>query len=1195
MESRGPRRRRGVVLTPRGLDRLQAARRRIEPDHSGAGASSLEALGERAALSSRTVARVLAGRSSVDRQSLEALFQACDLVLERADYHHPGAGPSGSLPALEDWHAPTLDWGEAPDTGLFHGRRRELDTLHGWLGEGPGGCRLIAVLGMGGVGKTTLVTRLLQEHVGAVARGDGAGSGEPFGVVVWRSLRNAPGLETLLESCLTLLPPDADGGGSPWERFSRLIREYRCLLVLDNYETVLDATAPGTHRAGLGGYGELLRLFAETPHRSLLLLTGREKPLELHGLDAPGGSARTLVLRGSEEAALRLLEGAQLEGTEEERRRLAERCGFSPLAVKLVAGSVREIFGGAIGAFLGQEATLIGGLRRVLARQWERLTPLENDLLLWLAIHRDWTEVEALAAALVPPAPRARVLEGIEALQRRSLLERGHGGFGLQPVVMDYAAEQLVERIGDALCGRAALRDLHAFPLLLASSPEFIRVSQRELLLEPVVLHLQARLGSRAAVVERLREVLRTLPHRAREDADPIEPSHAAGTLLNLLHHLGQDLAALDLSGLSVWHAHLPNVPMPRVDLRQADLSRSVISQPFGAVFTVAFHPDGERFATGEITRTVRLWRLSDGALLWSQAAGGQWIWTIAFSPDGSRLASAGGDRFVQLWQVTTGEPLRRLEGHTDQIHALAFHPSGQWLASASGDGSIRLWDLEEGRLLAELRGHAGAVTAVDFARGGARLISGGADGTLRHWDWSSGRLLRCVDAHDADVRAVHVQPGGDLLASGGADGLIHLWDLEGEAPLRTLRGHGSHVMAVQFSPEGRRLVSSSSDHTIRIWEVESGETLQSLRGRMSWSRQACFSPGGGLVLGGGSDAAVRLWEADSGRMIRRWQGYCNWIWCAEPSADGRRIVSGGGDGAVRIWDSASGALLQTLRGHDSWVLAACLDREGKRIASSGTDLIVVREAGSGRVLHTLQGHRGEVLGLQFSPTQPLLVSGGSDYTVRLWDPESGRPIACWRGHRDWVRSVAFSPDGRWIASGSHDHTARLWDVASGRCLRVLDAGGAWVWAVTFTPGGDGLITASGSDLVLWDLASGTARRRFEGHSSWIRSVSVSGDGRWLASAGTDALVHLWELSSGRLLRRLAGHGDQALSVRFHPDGERLFSGSADETLRAWDRRSGETLLILRPERLYEGMRIDGLRGLATGAIDDLRRLGALG
>src|SRR5437588_742995 len=121
-----------------------------------------------------------------------------------------------------------------------------------------------------------------------------------FEVVIWRSLRDAPSCEALLDDCLqvlapqplSLLPADCE------RRISRLLehlREQRVLLVLDNLESLLEEGEVRGHlRPGYEGYARLLRRVAETAHQSCLLLTSREKPTELRALEGSRSPVRSL-------------------------------------------------------------------------------------------------------------------------------------------------------------------------------------------------------------------------------------------------------------------------------------------------------------------------------------------------------------------------------------------------------------------------------------------------------------------------------------------------------------------------------------------------------------------------------------------------------------------------------------------------------------------------------------------------------------------------------------------------------------------------------------------------------------------------------------------------------------------------------------------------------------------------------------
>jgi transcriptional regulator with XRE-family HTH domain len=97
--------------------------------------------------------------------------------------------PSDQAPAMPSAAFPRVDWVGALDVSRFMGREGELAELSHWIGQEQ--CRLVAVLGMGGIGKSGLVSLLGQQLV------------PQFDAVLWRSLRDAPSCEELVANCLT--------------------------------------------------------------------------------------------------------------------------------------------------------------------------------------------------------------------------------------------------------------------------------------------------------------------------------------------------------------------------------------------------------------------------------------------------------------------------------------------------------------------------------------------------------------------------------------------------------------------------------------------------------------------------------------------------------------------------------------------------------------------------------------------------------------------------------------------------------------------------------------------------------------------------------------------------------------------------------------------------------------------------------
>src|SRR2546421_4751955 len=155
----------------------------------------------------------------------------------------------------------------------------------------------------------------------------------------------------------------------------------------------------------------------------------------------------------------------------------------NPLALNIVAETIADLFGGEIGQFLQEGMVVFGNIADLLDEQFARLSALEQMVLSWLAIMREPVTLEELLAVLVMPLPRVQVLEAVDGLRRRSLIERGQrqGSFTLQSVVLEYVTEVLIAEATSEIQQRRLDR-LIQHGLEQAQAKEYVRQAQERLL-----------------------------------------------------------------------------------------------------------------------------------------------------------------------------------------------------------------------------------------------------------------------------------------------------------------------------------------------------------------------------------------------------------------------------------------------------------------------------------------------------------------------------------------------------------------------------------------------------------------------------------------------------------------------------------------------------------------------------------------
>ncbi|QUC22205.1 uncharacterized protein UV8b_06446 [Ustilaginoidea virens] len=263
----------------------------------------------------------------------------------------------------------------------------------------------------------------------------------------------------------------------------------------------------------------------------------------------------------------------------------------------------------------------------------------------------------------------------------------------------------------------------------------------------------------------------------------------------------------------------------------------------------------------------------------------------------------------------------------------------------------------------------------------------------------------------------------------------------------------------------------------------------------------------------------------------------------------------------IHVFD-ANGDNQRTLQGHvmGVWAMVPWEDV----MVSGGCDRDVrVWDLKTGACLHTLRGHTSTVRCLKMADSTTA-ISGSRDTTLRIWDIRTGLCRNVLVGHQSSVRCLEIKGDI--VVSGSYDTFARVWSISEGRCLQTLQGHFSQIYAIAF----DGKRVVTGSldtNVRVWDPMTGECLAILQGHTSLVGQLQMRGD--TLVTGGSDGSVRVWSLERMCPIHRLAAHDNSVTSLQF--DDARVVSGGSDGRVKIWDLKTGHLVreLIAQGEAVW--------------------------
>lgn len=480
-------------------------------------------------------------------------------------------------------------------------------------------------------------------------------------------------------------------------------------------------------------------------------------------------------------------------------------------------------------------------------------------------------------------------------------------------------------------------------------------------------------------------------------------------------------------------------------------------------------------------------------------------VHALAFSPDGSLLAS-GDYREVKLWQRDLNAP--RVQVAAGEEARLAVSPDGKWLVTGGKDQQIKLWNLADGTAGPVGTGHTGPITAVAFATDSLKLFSASEDKTLRMWNAADGKQIAQVDAPEV-VRTIAAHPAGKLLGTNGPSNQIQLWQIADDgmslAAGKGIPGPTQPVACVAFTgPTGVEIVSGAADGQIGIWNIESGAAVRAMNHGAPVISLAVTPDGQKVASIAGT--SVRIWNYADGKQLAEMKGDVR----AQRLA--AKITADDVDAKARVATA------------DAGVKAAETEQKTRE---EGLKKAQEAKAAAEKAVPEAESKLKEAM-MKATEAQTALDAKKDDPALQKAKADADKVVT------DAQAALKTANDNKTAADRSAEAAAK--GVQTG--LAALEQAKG---TVTQTQEKAKQVA---EQLTAAQTASTATEKPF-------KAVSFSRDGKLLAVAGEDQLIHTYAVD-GSPLNVVSGNTGPVLGVSWGP-GLELASISADQSARVWN------------------------------------------
>ena len=235
------------------------------------------------------------------------------------------------------------------------------------------------------------------------------------------------------------------------------------------------------------------------------------------------------------------------------------------------------------------------------------------------------------------------------------------------------------------------------------------------------------------------------------------------------------------------------------------------------AVQDAELSPDGRWLATAGYDRSIRLWKVADHSLVWSNSVHNGAVFDLAFDPSGTVLASASADQTVKLWRVRDGLRLDTLNQPQGDLNRVLFTPDGQHVLAVGADRRIHQWRFVSREapalnpVVTARFAHEAGIVSMALSRDGRHLVTAAIDRSLKQWRLPELQEVASWTGQSDVVGALAMDHSGDRILVARMDGSVETLALKGDVAVGSAgMGTAKHGPA-KASASGRISVSSSA------------------------------------------------------------------------------------------------------------------------------------------------------------------------------------------------------------------------------------------------------------------------------------------------------------------------------------------------------------------------------------------------